>query len=332
MGAIAARPRSLDGSGEWTRWGPRDEGSVERSTNQPGRAAISAKSGICRNPRSAQDSRSSLESLRTLTTTYQTHSLSAVEAARQYPVHLHAVVTYYDPYIDARHAALFVHDSTGSIFVALPSRPVLPLTAGTVVDVTGVSGPGDYAPVVQLAHVRVLGQSEVPPQAPQVTVAQLLAGAEDGQWVEIEGLVHSAKMTAGNAILDIATLGGPVTAITRRENGVDYERLVDALVRVHANAAPVFNRQRQMVGVHLYFPGLSQVKVMEPAPADPFDMPTVEIPDLLQFEPGLQYRHRVHVRGTVTLHWPGQVLCIQEASSGLCMQTAQRDRLNVGIG
>lgn len=279
---------------------------------------------------SAQDSKRSRQSLPTLITTRQAHSLSATEAARRYPVHLHAVVTYYDPYIDARHAALFVHDSTGSIFVALPSRPILPLTAGTAVDVTGVSGPGDYAPVVQSAHVRVLGQSEVPPQAPQVTLAQLLSGAEDGQWVEVEGLVHRARLTAGNVILDIATLGGPVTAITRRETGVDYERLVDAVVRVHANAAPVFNRQRQMVGVHLYFPGLSQIKVMEPAPANPFEMPAVQIPDLLRFEPGLQFRHRVHVRGTVTLQWPGQILCIQEASDGLCVPSAQLDRLNVG--
>src|ERR1035441_3850784 len=48
------------------------------------------------------------------------HSLPAEEAARAYPVHLQAVVTYYDPYIDVRHGALFVQDSTGAVFVSLP--------------------------------------------------------------------------------------------------------------------------------------------------------------------------------------------------------------------
>jgi len=36
-------------------------------------------------------------SLPTLTTTQQVHSLSSEEAKRAYPVHLRAVVTYYDP-------------------------------------------------------------------------------------------------------------------------------------------------------------------------------------------------------------------------------------------
>ena len=268
--------------------------------------------------------------LPTLLTAHQVHSLSPEEAARQYPVHLRAVVTYYDPYIDARRGAMFVHDSSGSIFVAVPSRLVLPLRAGTLVDVTGVSGAGDYAPIVQRPQMRVLGQSHVPSKAPAVTMAQLLTAPEDGQWVEVEGLVHAVRMTAGNVILDIATLSGPLSATTLREPGKDYESLVDALVRVHANSAPVFNRHRQLVGVHLFFPDLGQVKVIEAASADPFAVPAVPIPDLLRYSPNLQYRHRVHLQGTVTLQWPGQILCIQQATNGLCMQTAQSTQVDVG--
>ena len=268
--------------------------------------------------------------LHTLLTAHQVHSLSPEEAGRQYPVHLRAVVTYYDPRIDPRHGAMFVHDSSGSIFVAVPYRPVLPLRAGTLVDVTGVSGAGDYAPIVQRPQVRVVGQSHVPPEAPAVTMMQLLTAPEDGQWVEVEGLVHAVRMTAGNVILDIATLSGPVSATTLREPGKDYERLVDALIRLHANSAPVFNRHRQLVGVHLFFPDLDQVKVIEAASADPFAEPAVPIPDLLRYSPNRQYRRRVHLQGTVTLQWPGQILCLQQAANGLCMQTAQSTQVNVG--
>ena len=160
--------------------------------------------------------------LPTLTTAHEAHSLTPEDAARQYQVHLRAVVTYYDPYIDARHGALFVHDATGSIFVRVPSRPVLPLTAGTVVEVTGVSGSGDYAPIVQQAQVRAVGQARVPPHAPHVSMTQLLSGEEDGQWVEVEGLVHAVRMTPRNVILDIATSDGQVSAICLREAGKDY--------------------------------------------------------------------------------------------------------------
>src|SRR6266702_2851621 len=43
------------------------------------------------------------------------HDLTRAEAQRGYPVHLRTTVTYYDPFIDIRHAALFVCDSTACI-------------------------------------------------------------------------------------------------------------------------------------------------------------------------------------------------------------------------
>ena len=61
------------------------------------------------------------------------HSLLLEQAAQQRPVLLRAVVTYYDPYIDSRHGALFVHDASGGVFVMLPSRPILPIKPGSLV-------------------------------------------------------------------------------------------------------------------------------------------------------------------------------------------------------
>lgn len=122
-----------------------------------------------------------LKGLQTLTTALQAHSLTIVEATRGYPVHLRAVVTYYDPFIDERHTAMFVHDASGSIFVRIPSRPPLDLAPGTLVEVQGVSALGDYAPVVDHAQITVLGHSTVPASAPRVTMTQLLTPVYDGQ-------------------------------------------------------------------------------------------------------------------------------------------------------
>src|ERR1039457_2716986 len=207
--------------------------------------------------------------LHVLSTARQAHSLTSEEAAARLPVHLQAVVTYYDPYVDARHGAMFVHDSTGAIFVSVPVRPILSLRAGTIIDVSGVSGPGDYAPIVEAAHIRVVGESCVPAEAPTVSLARLLTGAEDGQWVEIEGVVHSILTSDRNVTMNVAMSDGIVRATTLRQEGVDYEGFVDATVRIHGNAAPLFTKSRQMVGVHLFFPSVAEVKVEEP-PADPF--------------------------------------------------------------
>ncbi len=270
--------------------------------------------------------------LPTLTTARQAHSLSAGESMRAYPIHLRAVVTYfaYEPHIDARHAALFVCDSTGCIFAGLPALPLPPLRAGMLVDLTGVSGPGDFAPVVDRPTVRVIGPSHLPAHARRVNMAYLLTGAEDGQWIEVEGLVRSVRKSGEEITIGLAASDGVVEATTIGEPGVDYDRLVDARVLLRGNAAPIFNLKRQMVGFRLFFPGIAAIRIEEPSLADPFSLPARSIGGLLRFEPGQPFLHRVHARGRVTLQWPGRSLCIQNGADGLCAQTDQSTPIEPG--
>jgi hypothetical protein len=65
--------------------------------------------------------------------------------------------------------------------------------AGTVVEVDGASGPGDFAPIVDRAHVRIVAQSSLPKNAPLVDRGRLMSVAADGQWVAIEGILQSVK-------------------------------------------------------------------------------------------------------------------------------------------
>jgi hypothetical protein len=189
----------------------------------------------------AQPATANAAPLPLLTTARTAHDMTAEEAARGYPVLLRAVVTYYDPYIDPRHGALFVLDETGGIFVSVPRQPVLPLHAGTLIEIRGVTGGGDYAPIVDHARIRVIGESPLPTAVPRAGLAQMMTGEVDGQWVEIECVVHSVRETATNIILDLALRDGTVTAATLRQSGEDYGRLIDARVRIHANVAPFFN-------------------------------------------------------------------------------------------
>jgi len=258
------------------------------------------------------------------------HNLPSEDAARDLPVHLRAVVTYYDPYIDVRHGAIFVHDASGGVFVSVPARPILPIKPGTLVDIIGVTNAGDYAPVVSSNQVRPIGQSSLPANASKASLTQLLTGGLDCQWVEVEGRVRSTHATAHNVVLEVAADGGMLTAVTVRQEGVDYDSLVDSLIRIDGNAAPLFNQRRQMVGVHLFFPALRQVTVVQPAPRDPFAVPAVPVTQLFRFSPDPGLLRRVHVQGTVTLDWPGRVLCIQDVKAGICMQTSQEASVAVG--
>jgi diguanylate cyclase (GGDEF)-like protein len=130
--------------------------------------------------------------------------------------------------------------------------------------------------------------------------------------------------------LDIATFQGPLAAISLRQPGVDYNALVDATILIRGNAAPIFDQKAQMVGVHLFFPSLLQVKVIQAPPPDPFAIPLVPISQLLRFSPNLTTPSRVHVRGRVTLRWPDGLLCIQHGTDSLCMLTTDGPNVSVG--
>jgi len=267
--------------------------------------------------------------LPTLTTAHAAHSLSTEETTREYPVHVRGVVTYYDQHIDPRHPVIFVCDATGCIFVIAPP-PTPPLHAGAVIDVQGVSGPGEFAPIVDQATVRVLGESHVPAKAPRVSRTQMMTGAEDGQWIEIEGLVHSIAEDNTSVTLNLTTNDGPISATTVKKEGVDSSRLVDAKVLIHANVAPFFTKNRQLMGVRLFFPSPEGIKIEEESAPDAFALPLRPINHLLRFEAGVTLLRRVHVHGRVILEWPGRLLCIHDDTGGLCASTAQSTSATLG--
>src|SRR5450755_2920154 len=66
-------------------------------------------------------------------------------------------------------------------------------------------------------------------------------------------------------------------------------------------------------------PDLDYLKVIDPAPRQPFLLPTQPIVYVLQFSPDINPGHRVHVRGVVTLKWPGRLVFIQDATAGISL-------------
>jgi diguanylate cyclase (GGDEF)-like protein len=279
----------------------------------------------------AAASQSAKGKLPTLTTALQAHSLSSAEAARAWPVHLRAVVTYYNPNGGNGFASMFVNDETGSIWVNLPADTIASLPTGTLVDVTGVSSNGLFAPVIASPHVRVIGPSHLPEKAVPVNRTSLFSGLHDGQWVQVEGTVHSFSVADRIVTLHLEMPEGEINVVMMREAGADYSSLVDAKVQIRGNAAPIFSRVKyQMVGARLMAPGLSAIKVLEPAPSDPFQQTATPIDSLMRWDHVSILNHRVHLRGTVTLFWPGSSLCLRDESGTICTRTREHAPLLVG--
>ena len=267
--------------------------------------------------------------LRTLTRAAEVHGLSSREAARGYPVHLRGVVTYFDPALSSNgFVAMFVHDESGCIYVQVPRGAYESLRAGSLIDLRGDTDPGEFAPIVAHPRIEAIGSAGLPANPSHPSHARLMRGVDDGQWVEVEGVVHSVIEKDGHENLQLAMADGPISILMGEGTRANYAGLVDAKVRIRGNAGPLFDLgRRQMIAANIHCPNLTAVKILEAAPADPFNREAIAIDRLLQWDLAPQLEHRVHVRGRVTLQWPGSPVCIRDGTRGVCAQTEQDTRL-----
>jgi response regulator RpfG family c-di-GMP phosphodiesterase len=259
-----------------------------------------------------------------LTRVEQIRNLTLDEANLGYPVRVRAVVTYFNP----AESDLFIQDSTAGIWVAIGDAKPL-VQPGQFVEVEGVSTAPDFAPQISEPHIRVLGQARLP-VAQRVTFDRMASTKEDSQWVEVEGVVHTATKRGEALILDVAVDGGRVKVEIADFREPLPTFLVDAKVRIHGVCGAIFNRKNQLTGVILYSPSLNQLHIVEQALIDPFVVPRRPIASLLRFTPQGASGHRVRVRGVVTLQQPGSSLFIKEEDEGLYVHTSQTTPVRAG--
>jgi hypothetical protein len=126
-----------------------------------------------------------------LTTAAAVHNLLPSQAKRHYPVHLRAVCIVC---FTGWHG-LFVNDGASGIFVETKNQVLLTAAVhpGTMLDIQGVSGSGEFAPIVDQSTLEIVGERPVPP-ARMASLDHLSTGIEDGQWIAFEGTVRSAEI------------------------------------------------------------------------------------------------------------------------------------------
>jgi len=272
------------------------------------------------------------ENLPALTQVAQIRRLTPEEAKRKYPIRLRGVITYHAP----EYKVTFFQDETAGIFIY--DAPHLQMGAGSLVEVDGSTTPGEFAPSIEPAEISVLGRTPLPTAAPK-SIDALLTGAEDSQWVEVQGIVHTATiedrlppdMRSGPSqlVLDIHFGSDSFKArIQEFRRNADYSRLVGAGVTVRGVCGALFNNRRQLGGVQLFVPSLEQLTVDTPA-ADVYALPQAAIGSLTQFSPERAFGRRVHVRGVVTLRNSNSAF-VQDNSGGVLVEGEQAASVALG--
>ncbi len=238
-----------------------------------------------------------------LHTAHQVHALSSSQADRGLPVLLPRVqVTA----LFGSGSALFVVDAGDGVFVKPAADQPRNLRPGDIVRVEGFTSAGRHAPVIVDARFRHLGRAPLP-AAPLVSFDRLSSGAWDSRWVSVEGVVRAAAPLPG----DVPEAGSHTFQLTLAsgEERLDVwipmpsgplpASLVDARVRLRAAVGSRFNERRQLTGVLLYMPSLACLRILSPAPSNPFTLPQVAVADITRIGP-LGPGHRVHVRAVVS--------------------------------
>ena len=171
--------------------------------------------------------------------------LTVEQTQQKLPVRLRGVITFFDESLFSR----FIQDETAGIYLQFPANVGPPqLTPGQVVEVTGTGSPGEYAPVVVVDKVSVLGEMPLPTAKP-VTYQELASGTEDSQFVEITGIVRSVRPLENSQYhqIEITTGGGRLLIFAKELPVQRAEELLDSTVRVRGVCSTQFNHQRQLL-------------------------------------------------------------------------------------
>lgn len=281
-----------------------------------------------------------------LTTIAQVRALGEAAARRGLPVRLSGT---FIGGADPEGIAFVIVDGAEGLYVQGPAQLVAGLARGDLLEITGQTDPGGFAPYVVARDIRKVGTAPLPAPT-RLTLDELNTGGVDAKWVEITGIVRSVRPKepgdvgppppgtryearpvepAGKVKMKLAAGGADV--IVQINDVLHPEQYVDAVIRVQGLCFNLHNRNRQFVRPFVQVPDGVAVVIERPAPADPFGGEPSPVAGLLGFEQ-LKSRvgHRVHVRGRVIHHQAGTALWLRDGAHSLRVETAQPEPLQPG--
>ncbi|MDR3458109.1 MAG: sensor histidine kinase [Verrucomicrobiae bacterium] len=261
-----------------------------------------------------------------LTNASQIRNLAVAEAARAMPVHLQGVVLA----DSAGGNSLVIQDESEAIYLTGSPSAVSRYHRGDLVEITGVTDPGGFAPIVTIRNAKKTGTAPLP-EPRRVIFDDLMRKHYDAQYVEISGVVRSCEPASDpNDVRTkmVVETGGERLAV-RLHARLPAGSLVDAEVRLRGICFSRYTASRQFLTPLLDIPRGVEPHVEKPAPKNPWDTPLISGVDLLQFAPERDYGHRVRVHGIVTSQQPGTIW-LRDGGHGLRAFSSQNIHLQPG--
>ena len=260
-----------------------------------------------------------------LTNAAQVLSLPAKLADHLLPVRIKGIVTASEPQWGG---SFFLQDESSGVFVDL--RSIEHPEPGDVVELTGVTVSGAYAPIITAPKWKKTGTAPLP-IARKVPIEQIMSGIEDGQRVEVVGIVRAVLPDKTNWDVDLACSGYRLHAFPKTPPNVDPISLIGAKVRIVGTVAASFNAAlHQLVSVNMFVPLQSDFIIEEMESPNPLQETIVPLNSVAQYRRDFLPGMRLHVKGVVTLQRPGEDFFIEDQTGGLHVKSRQLQSLAVG--
>jgi len=256
-----------------------------------------------------------------LTTAEQVHRLTREEASKGYQAVIRGVITCPMP----QYEAVVVQDSTRGVYVSdvgasLGESPGL----GELVEIEGVTDPGEFAPHLRARRLKRLGTGALP-QPVRATWDQLSNGSLDTQYVEIEGVVTSVRANQ----VTLLTHGGRIKAALAGPTLGPLTPYQNAIVFVRGCLFASWDASTHQVRVGEIRVFSASIAVEEPAPADVFAVGPKHARELLLFDPRASALRPVKVSGQIVHEREGEYY-MMDGIDGLRFISKEPARFQVG--
>ena len=262
-----------------------------------------------------------------LLTAAQIERLSRGEAAKAYPARIRGVITCDAPELNRGSV---IQDQTRGIYIFWSGTnqpgqaPERGPRQGEFWEVEGITQPGKFAPVVQAVKMTRLGESQLPaPVAPAWD--QLLSGALDTQFVEMQGIITDVD-TNGVVFL---THGGKIRIDLTPPLADRLRDKKNSLMRLRGCLLAVWDGETRQVKLGEI--RLASVTVTPDAaePVDPFGAPQKNVDDLLRFDVAAGSFQRVNISGQVVAK-RGEEMFMLNGARGLRFVPREPENLKPG--
>jgi len=259
--------------------------------------------------------------LPTLTDTAQIRTLSLEKATLCYPVQLRGAVTLFDPI----QRVLFIQDETGGISVDVSQLGEV-FEQGSDIVVAGVTSPGDVIPVVIRPTIEVVDRGLLP-EARVIHTSDLSSVETHHTWIEIGGVVRSARVIGRDLVLDLVEGDQTVKVVVLDFQEIEFETLLNARVRVRGLANSAFDVGQRAIRLQVFVQDQASIFVDVPAPvastdvpSPPQDLPTLRrVSEVRSISPEEADKgYPVRLEGIVTYYHPEWfILFIQDETAGI---------------